>query len=269
MVTVAVTFPAVGCKQLSKVVGPKEKPDLLEAELRTREREVLELRAENQQLRQLTEIYQRQGYAGPTGVISGPVLDPGYPSASASGHAAVRDVSLGTGTGGRDDDNLPGDETLQVVIVPKDDDGTAVKVPGRATVTAMEVTREGLKVPIGKWEVTPEQLKKAWKGGFLSSGYFVPLQWDLPPTSDKVRVTVRFTTADGRTYEADKDCAVKPLPGVGPRPVAMPTGPAVEVVPAPPSAVLTPPSFPSDSAPLPPPRVVDDSPARLKPAVVK
>jgi hypothetical protein len=261
VVTVAGTLAVVGCRQLSKVVGPKEKPDLLEAELRTREREILELRAENQQLKSLTDVYQRHHFPDPHAVIPGPVY--GLTPASPTGGVILRDVSLGTGTGGRDDDGLPGDETLQVVIVPKDDDGTAVKVPARATVTAAEVTREGAKVPIGQWEVTAEQLKKTWRGGLLSSGYFVPLQWDRPPTTDKVRVTIRFVTADGRTYEADKDVTVKPLPGLAPR------GGVVTPEMPPAGAVLPPPPFPDDSNLLPAPRVIDDSPAHLRPAVPK
>jgi hypothetical protein len=35
-----------GCKQASKLTGKQEKPDLLESELRTREREILEARSE-------------------------------------------------------------------------------------------------------------------------------------------------------------------------------------------------------------------------------
>jgi hypothetical protein len=263
VVAVAGTLALAGCRQLNKIVGPKPNSDLLEAELRTREREVLELRAENQHLRQLSDAYGRQGVCPPDGFITGPVLG------SPGGTTLVRDLTLGTGTGGRDDDGRPGDESLQVVIVPKDDDGTAVKVPGRVTVAVAEITREGLKVPIGKWEVTPEQLKKTWKGGFLGSGYFVPLQWDRPPATDKVRVTVRFVTADGRQYEADKDATVQPLPGLAPRsagPLPVEVAPTV-IVPQPPSAALPPPEFPSNSTLLPPPRVVDDAPVRVKPAV--
>lgn len=274
VVAIAATLHVVGCRQLNKVVGPKENSDLLEAELRTREQEILKLRAENQHLRQLTDIYQRQGIPELHGVIAGPA----YPSSAVSPagpHISGLSLSLGTGTGGRDDDGMPGDETLQVVIVPKDDVGTAVKVPARATVTAAEITAGGLKVPIGKWEVTPEQLKRLWRGGFLSSGYFVALQWDQPPSTDRVRVTVRLTTPDGATYEADKDVAVKPLPGVAPR-VASPsavvpqsgviTGPVPTTSPDPSGSLLPPPAFPPDSNVLPPPQMIDDYPAKLGPA---
>jgi hypothetical protein len=258
----------VGCRQIGKVVGKNDKQELLEAELRTRERELLDLRAENQHLRQLAEIYQRQGYAGVHAVVPGPVVELTGTSHAAGGSPLVRELTLGTGTGGRDDDGHPGDETLQVVIVPKDDDGTAVKVPGRATVSALDITREGVKVPIGKWEVTPEQLKKTWRGGFLSSGYFVPLQWDQAPTGERVRVTVRFTTTDGRLYEADKDVQVKPLPGLPPRGgfgAPAPTGQPGAMAPV----MQNQPMPPPDSTLLPIPRTVEPAPATLQPAVAK
>ncbi len=201
---------ASGCKSL---VGKQVKPDLLEAELRTRERELLEARAELQQLRLLTDVYQRQGPG-----YGQPYCPPGgVPHLAGSSPFTIRDFQLGNGTGGRDDDGLPGDEGLQVVMVPKDEDGTAVKVPGRATVTAFEITKEGLKTPIGKWEVTGDQLKKTWKSGLLGGGYTVPLQWDRAPTTTRIRVVVRFTLTDGREYEADRDANVTPLPGIVPR----------------------------------------------------
>ncbi len=203
---------STGCQSLGKLTGKltgkQEKGDLLEAELRTRERELLEARAELQQLRLLTDVYQRQPLPFPPG---------GVIHQSGSAPFTLRDFQLGSGTGGRDDDGIPGDEGLQVVLVPKDEEGTAVKVAGRATVMAFEITKEGLKLPIGKWEVNAEQLKKTWKSGLLGGGYSVPLQWDRAPTTPRIRVVVRFTLTDGREYEADRDANVVPLPGLAPR----------------------------------------------------
>lgn len=263
MVAVAGSLTATGCQQIRNIGGKNEKQDLLEAELRTREREILELRSENQQLKQLAEIYIRGGHAGGGVMVPGPVISGPGPTVVTSGSSdtsVVRSVMLATGTGGRDDDGLPGDEMLQVVISPKDVDGTAVKVPGKAVVTAFDILPEGQKVPIGRWDITAEQLRKAWKGGLLGSGFFLPLQWDLPPTSGKVRVAVVFTTNDGRCFENDRDVQVKPLPGIGgkatptvvgpnpsPTPLLPPRGtelPPPGTVLPPPGAVLPVPDFP-------------------------
>jgi hypothetical protein len=250
VVAVAGSLAGVGCQQIKNIGGKNEKQDLLEAELRTREREVLELRAENQQLKQLADIYVR-GHAAGGVVVPGPVVTAPVGAVVTSGSsetAIIRSLTLATGTGGRDDDGLPGDEMLQVVISPRDADGTAVKVPGRAVVTAFDILPEGQKVPIGRWDVTGEQLRKAWKGGLLGSGYFLPLSWDLPPTSGRVRVAVVFASTDGRTFEADRDVTVKPLPGLGGK-----TAPPTVVTPGP----TVPVTIPGGSTPLPPPKGVE------------
>jgi hypothetical protein len=258
VVVVAGSLAAAGCAQIRNIGGKNDKQDLLEAELRTREREILELRGENQQLKQLTDIYAR-GHTGGGVVVTGPgpVLPGAVVTSGGSETAILKTLTLATGTGGRDDDGLPGDETLQVVISPKDADGTAVKVPGRATVTAFDILPEGQKVPIGRWDVTNEQLRKAWKGGLLGSGYFLPLQWDLPPTSGRVRVAVVFNTPDGKSFETDRDVQVKPLPGIGkPTPTVVTPGPVVPLsIPGGPSTPLPPKGtmVPDPGTILPPP----------------
>ncbi len=233
-----------GCRSAGKLVGKDENYDLLTAELRTREREILELRGQLQYQRELAQTYQRQVPVWPT--LPGPGAGPGFTPGFAQ-HAGptspvptlpLKDITLGNGTGGVDEDGRPGDESLMVAIVPRDGDGSPVKVPGNATITAFEINAQGLKCPIGRWEVSPDQLRRAWKGGLLATGYFVPLQWDKLPGTDRVRIVARFTSNDGQTFEADKDVTVRPQPG------AVPAQPPVEFIPGPPP--------PTPTVPLPP-----------------
>ena len=238
---------AAGCKS-GGLVGKDKTYDLLEAELRTREREILELRGEVQHQRQLNLTYQRQpAWGEATHVLPG-YAQHGGPVAP-TGQAPtlpLKEISLGGGTGGVDEDGKPGDESLMVAIVPRDDDGTAVKVPGQAVIAAYEISPQGLKSQIGQWNVTPDQLRRAWKSGLLSSGYFVPLQWDKLPGTDRLRIVARFTSNDGQSFEADKDVTVRVLPDS--RPGGLPT-PTV----APPGG-LPPQELPSSSEELPPPQ---------------
>ncbi len=235
---VVALIAAAGCRNLGK---PDQRYDGLEAELRTRTHELEQTRLERDQLRGLAETYARQVQPGRT-PFAGPT---GYGYAQHEGQhptLPLRDVTLANGTGGVDDDNLPGDESLMVVVVPKDDDGTAVKLPGKLVVSVAEVNKQGLKTPIGRWEIAPEQLRKTWRSGLLASGYFVPLKWDTAPGTDKLRVSVQFVTLDGKPFEADKDVSVKPLPGVGPHggPTIIPP-PGVPDRPPPPGAEELPP----------------------------
>ena len=197
------------------------KYDLIEAELRTRDRELAETRAELTHAKHLNDAFGRGLGHGPTVIAGG-----GAPN------LPLREITLGSGTGGLDMDGVPGDELLQVVIVPKDDDGSAIKVPAKATVQAFEISRDGLKTCIGSWDVSPEQLRRTWRGGLFTTGYFISLQWDKPPVGEKLRIAVRLTTLDGRPYETDKDVSVRPLGGLPPQAEELPPpSPAVRFAP--------------------------------------
>jgi hypothetical protein len=190
---------------------PNKRYDLIEAELRTRERELIETRAALEQSRALNHVYDQQ-------------RGPGVPGARAAMPAGngpsipVRDVQLARGTGGMDEDGVPGDETLMLVVVPRDEDGSAVKVPARLTAAAWQVGTDGIKTPIGAWDVPPDKLRGLWKSGLISTGYFVPLSWQTYPATERVRVAVRLTTTDGRVFEADRDVTVRPVAGAPPVP---------------------------------------------------
>jgi hypothetical protein len=250
-----------GCRGIGK---PDQQYDLLTAELRTREQELLQARSELAQLRLLTETYQRQLGAGnnpavptwPGCLTSDP---PAFHSGVSTPALPVRDIHLAAGTGGYDRDDLPGDEALQVVVVPRDVDGSPVKAPGRLAVTAYEVSPEGLKTLIGRWEVSAEQLRKSWRNGLFASGYYVVLQWDQAPRMKRLRIVARFVTLDGREYEADRDTSVRPLPGIGASELPIPE--VEEAIPRPTQPLpMLPPATPQE---LPPPATLESPAARL------
>lgn len=148
---------------------------------------------------------------------------PLLPLEVASPTFGLKRVTLGRGTGGYDNDNLPGDEALQVVIEPRDGDDHVVKVPASLHITAIEINTQGLKRPLCWWSFTPEQLRTNWKQGLLSTGYAVVLPWTVFPQHETVRVVVQLKLADGRCFEADKDVKVRLLP-MAPRPLEAPPG---------------------------------------------
>jgi hypothetical protein len=180
--------------------------DLVEAELRTRELQLANLRDQLNQLRADNEALQHH-IAAQTG---------GAPYKVSPDEAAqpttLRKLVLGRQTGGVDEDGQPGDEALQVLVEPRDGDGHAVKAAGTLTVRAAEVTPEGLKKPLCSWEVNADTLRRAWKSGLLTTGYSLVLPWKAYPSNEKVRVIVQLTTGDGRTFEAEKDVTVRVVP---------------------------------------------------------
>jgi hypothetical protein len=217
LLTAALCPLTSGCK-------PNKRYDLIEAELRTRERELADTRAQLEQAKNLNRAYVQQAQPAATPV-----------SATAPAYIPVKELALARGTGGVDEDGITGDEGLMVVVSPRDEDGTAVKVPARVDVAAWEIEPNGIKTPIGVWSLPPEKVRPTWRSGFISAGYFVAVPWQTYPSQEKVRIAVRLTTLDGRAFEADKDITVKicqtprigppalpPLPGfadpLGPRP---------------------------------------------------
>src|SRR5262245_41485127 len=142
---------------LSSGCKPNKRYDLIEAELRTRERELAETRAALERALNLNRAYVQQSSAS-----HGP-RDPAAPVS-----IPVKEITLARGTGGVDEDGVPGDEGLMVVILPKDEDGAGVKVPAQVQIAAWEVTPAGIKSPIGNWTLPPEKVRPTWRSGFVS-----------------------------------------------------------------------------------------------------
>jgi len=206
LLSLAFLFAASGCKNC----------DLVEAELRTRENDVRTLKDDLYQAQLHNAALMREICAIRQ---SGPAQ---IPPEQASQIYTLKEVTLGRQTGGYDDDHLPGDEALQVVLEPRDVDGHVIKAPGALHVEALEISMEGLKIPLSSWDVPPDQVRRTWRSGLWSNGYFVVLPWKNWPSSDRLRVVARFTLADGRVFEADKDVAVHLTPAVHRRTPAMP-----------------------------------------------
>ena len=190
------------------------------------------------------------------------------------GTSAIQTLSLGRLTAGLDNSPGDGDDALQVLLVPEDVEGHAVKVPGTALIQAYQISPEGTKHLLSTWHVNPDQLSSSWRNGLLSTGYSLILPWQHPPQSDKLRVLARLQVADGRTFEADKDIQIRvpayrklqvprmphadetlppphPVDVLPPTPVSPPVGeqpgPTIPVEPvpvAPPVAVPHPPTIP-------------------------
>jgi hypothetical protein len=264
--------------------GCRGRSDLVEAQLRSRERELAELKGELYQLKSATQalergfVEQNLGHPPPPPLpppVVGqlmpappppPEVHPGAPLATPTGAAPdflLKDVTVGRPTGGLDEDGKPGDEAVRVTVVPRDVDGHAVKAPGHVQVSLASITPDGLKLPLDAFDVGPTQLRSSWRAALLGSGYQLTFPLKDPPAYDKLRVVVRFTTPGGRTFEAERDVTLRPgtalptpMSPVAPPLVAPPT------VVTPPAAVTPP---PAKSEPLPPPKGAAEPPPPPEP----
>src|SRR5262249_39421451 len=161
---------------------------MVEAELRKQETENRHLHEQLEHMEAVNnglmrELYGTQIPPGALGALGAPTSTAKPPPDQTAPIAGLKEIALGRGTGGIDDDKIPGDEALQVVLEPRDVDGHTVKVPGTLQVNVLEVTTEGMKIQIGSWEIPPEKLRKTWKSGFMTTGYVVVLPWQKWPSS--------------------------------------------------------------------------------------
>lgn len=202
---------------------------MLESELRVRDQHLRELRTDVARLEVHNEALQRELAATQQGTVLKVA-----PELSAPIHS-LRRISLGRSTGGYDQDRQLGDEALQVVIEPRDGEDQVVKAPGTVSVTALEVSPEGVKTPLSSWNVPAEELRRSWRSGFFTTGYVLILPFQKFPHSERVRVIARFETPDGRVFETDRDVRVVPRPDMlhdhGPEPATLPLPRPLEPVP--------------------------------------
>jgi hypothetical protein len=204
--------------------GCRSNCDLVEAELRTKDSDLRETREELDRQHAYNSALQREVAA----LRGNPAIMP--PADQASQIYTLKSIVLGRQTGGLNADSLPGDELLQVVLEPRDGDDHAIKAPGTLTVQTYVIAPEGLKKPLCSWRVPPEALRRTWKSGLWSSGYFVGLPWKVYPNQEKVRVVAQFVLPDGRSFEADKDVTIKVVPEAHRKAVAPDFPPAPDVV---------------------------------------
>jgi hypothetical protein len=185
--------------------------DAVEAELRIRDQQNLALRAKLRQTELNNMLLQREMYEQRT------VLPPGagpqswkLPPEVVGSSSVVQRISLGRLTGGHSSISGAGDDSLEVVVEPRDAGDRVLKAPGTLQVAALEITPEGVKRPIGTWDLSADQLAAKWRGGLFGSAYNLILPWQQQPASSQVRVVVRFTTPEGKTFEAERDVTIRP-----------------------------------------------------------
>jgi hypothetical protein len=252
-------FPSLGCRsceQVERALRERErelrevKDELVHAEAHNEalEREVCELRKQCGPKPAVKESTQ-PGKSEPAKPPPKEAKEPIKPSVleGTTLPSTVQELVLGRGTGGYDTDRLPGDDALQVVVEPHDADGHSLKVPGTLHVAALEILPEGLKKPLSTWVVAADQLRRSWRSGLFSTGYYLVLPWPSWPATDKLRVVVQFELADGRLFEADKDITIRLPPAAYRKPPGPGPAPGDDAEPIPAPRKLKPPTGAIDS----------------------
>ncbi len=199
-----------GCSSLT---DKREKQDILEAELRSQERHIMELKA---------EVERKEGH------IHGLDLELEKAQQAASGQktgepqatGVIKEITLGRLTGGYRNNPRNGyDDSLQFLIEPRDPDGHAIKVPGSLHIELFEITPAGTKNLLSTWDVTHRELRRSWDQPlFGGPAYRILIPFKALPAHERMRVVIRMTTLDGKLFEAERDFTIR-LPGPGAAPM--------------------------------------------------
>ncbi len=106
-------------------------------------------------------------------------------------------------TGGWNRDASPGDEGLSVLIEPRDAQGRVLPAPAPVAIVLVDPALPGDQARVAQWDVPAAELANTYRNSPLGEGFHLRLAWPgQPPVHDRLEVSVRYTTDDGRRLEA-------------------------------------------------------------------
>lgn len=117
-------------------------------------------------------------------------------------------------TGGHNVDDQPGDEGVMVVIEPLNAGGDLVEVPGQVSIVVLDPAIEGEAARVARWDFDSQEAAEHLKRTPLGDGLYFELRWPhSPPVHRVLNLYVRYTTADGRRLQVEKQIEVDPPGG--------------------------------------------------------
>ncbi len=215
--------------------------DLVEAELRYRNRQVRELRRHLAQKN--AEVHTLQTMMQEASGSSCPADAKETPETVYRREAMSR-VSLAMSTGIKDVDRDGSADSIQFTIVCHDYDGDVFKCPGRVDLELAAVQDSGVIKPVAHWQMDSDRLRSTWKASLIGSGYQVIVPMPTLEQSKKWKGIVRFTTLDGRVFQDERTFEVRGMIKQGPSnlpaaPMNAPVGPTLPSAdPAPPAPLM-------------------------------
>lgn len=140
---------------------------------------------------------------------------------------AVTGVELGPYTGGFNTDvTKKGDDAVKVYLLPTDADGSIVKAPGSVTIQLFDLTAPGGPVKLGESTFTPQEVRKHWFSGFLSTyHYSFVCPWTQMPHGSEITVRVEFIDYWTAQHFVQQKVIKVTNPRVEPLPASQPATP--------------------------------------------
>ncbi len=120
----------------------------------------------------------------------------------------VAQIDIERLSGGYDDDQDGVDDGVVVYLQPVDTDEDIIKAAGSAKVELFDVTSKPGPQSVGKVELDPDAMRKAWFSKMLATHYRIKVPWSAEAAAqahEKITVWVRFTDLlTGQSFEAQR-----------------------------------------------------------------
>ena len=139
---------------------------------------------------------------------------PETPSAPEPIDPRVTHVHLNpTLTGGNDFDQQPGDDGLSILIEPRNRRDQYVPQAGAISVVVIDPAQTGAASRIARWDFDLTATQQKLKNSSAADGIHLQLPWPAKaPEHNRLKLYVRYETADGRKLQTDREIFVA-LPG--------------------------------------------------------
>ena len=116
-------------------------------------------------------------------------------------------------TGGDSLDSEPGDDGLSILVEPRNKQNQFVPQPGTVSVVVLDPSKEGNAARVARWDFDPAATREKLNRVSSARGIHLRMPWPAnPPATNKLKVFVRYETADGRKLQADREVNIT-LPG--------------------------------------------------------
>jgi hypothetical protein len=117
-------------------------------------------------------------------------------------------------TGGADFDGQPGDDGLRIVLEPRNAADQFVPQAGEVSIVVLDPSRQGEAARLARWDFDAADTQRMLARDKAARGIKLELPWPAgPPATSRLKLFVRFETADGRKLQTDREVAVTP-PGL-------------------------------------------------------
>ncbi len=111
-------------------------------------------------------------------------------------------------TGGINSDGRSGDQGLLVVVEPRDRAGRSIDAPAEMSIVALDPAlrdEDGMATCVARWDFSAAETAAMFRRTGAAREIHLTTAWPgEPPVHSKLRLFVRYVTADGRKLEANQ-----------------------------------------------------------------